>query len=229
MFAATVVVVMLTLASVTNSKNDADGLEQDSVEQQRNASVSRETHRYSHHSLDQAARQEDEVPCSSDQGWTKYKCYKGWRYGCYKPPAHKTKYCWRTKWQTSSRWGYFENRTYSATQKGSKNVICSTDQDCLDYWNEKPDDMPCYKSSWKGSPCYKGRRYGCGKKGCWSETDTRTKEHNLYERFEPLSCYSSPFPHSYNFRALFDSITYPGKGELATMHGLPHGLQSNHL
>ena len=58
MFAATVVVVMLTLASVTNSKNDADGLEQDSVEQQRNASVSRETHRYSDHSLDQAARQE---------------------------------------------------------------------------------------------------------------------------------------------------------------------------
>ena len=58
MFAATVVVVMLTLASVTNSENDADGLEQDSVEQQRNASVSRETHRYSDHSLDQAARQE---------------------------------------------------------------------------------------------------------------------------------------------------------------------------
>jgi len=106
----------------------------------------------------------EDLPCYEGGILEKYPCHRGWRYGCF------SKKCFRQKFMTSSRWGYFEDRT------SKKNVPCKKHDECLHYWLERPNEMPCVKSTWGSYPCYKGRRYGCGSehgsqgmRKCWVE------------------------------------------------------------
>jgi len=98
-------------------------------------------------------------------------CYKAWRYGCdcgdletffselIRPSGCTLqKYCWRSKYQTNTGWGWFDNGVGGY-------VKCNGYSECLGFWRaleEKiPEDMPCYLSTWKKNHCYKGKRWDC--------------------------------------------------------------------
>jgi len=115
--------------------------------------------------IDMLKERPEDLACYEGGKLESYPCHRGWRYGCYK------KKCFRQKFMTSSRWGYFEDRTTK------KYVRCKKADDCLQYWLERPNEIPCVKSDlWGSYPCYKGRRYGCGYiqglRKCWNEDPT---------------------------------------------------------
>jgi len=136
--------------------------------------------------IDMLKERPEDLACYEGGKLESYPCHRGWRYGCYK------KTCFRQKFMTSSRWGYFEDRTTK------KYVRCKKADDCLQYWLERPNEMPCVKSDeWGSYPCYKGRRYGCGSvraehlsqnmRKCWNEDPTRYQmwAHTTYVKSVP--------------------------------------------